>query len=279
MIHRIWLGGNPLPAEFERYGETWREHHPGWELRLWTDSNLPELEYRELFDQGRNPAERADVLRQELLLRFGGVYVDTDVECLRSIEPLIDGVRAFAAWSHRGRIGNAVLGAEPGHPAIERILHAMRGRVGKGNVIQATGPLLVTEVLADAPDVTLFGPETFYPFSPRDARPADASALEGAYAVHHWEASWKTREELQEFARRLKQRVDRLEEKNAKLERSRGRLRKRASKARAQNRQLEARLRRTRRRLRAIERSRWWRLRARLAGGARRVRRVRRRRG
>jgi hypothetical protein len=43
-------------------------------VRLWTDDTLPELERRAAFDRGRNHAERSDVLRYELLLRFGGIY-------------------------------------------------------------------------------------------------------------------------------------------------------------------------------------------------------------
>ena len=34
--------------------------------------------------------------RLEILLLYGGVYVDTDFEALRSIEPLLGGVAGFA---------------------------------------------------------------------------------------------------------------------------------------------------------------------------------------
>ena len=98
IIHRIWLGGDPLRDEFDHYGDTWRNHHPGWEMRLWTEDDLPELGLTEALARGRHQAERADVLRYELLERFGGVYVDIDFECMRSLEPLLDGVEAFAAF-------------------------------------------------------------------------------------------------------------------------------------------------------------------------------------
>ena len=46
-------------------------------------------------DPARNLAERADVLRYEILRRHGGVYVDVDVECLRPLDDLLTGVRGL----------------------------------------------------------------------------------------------------------------------------------------------------------------------------------------
>ncbi|NYK77369.1 hypothetical protein GPW07_24425, partial [Salmonella enterica subsp. enterica serovar Typhimurium] len=87
-----------MPDEFARYGESWRRHHPSWEVRLWTDENLPDdLVRKEAYERLRKPAERSDIIRLEVVLRYGGVYVDTDIECLRSIEPLIEGVEFWTA--------------------------------------------------------------------------------------------------------------------------------------------------------------------------------------
>ncbi|HZQ64003.1 MAG TPA: glycosyltransferase, partial [Gaiellaceae bacterium] len=96
VFHQIWLGPDPLPAEYAAYQQTWLEHHPGWTLRFWTEDNLPlPLRRPEAAERLRVPAERANILRLELLWRFGGVYLDTDFECLRSIEPLIEGAELF----------------------------------------------------------------------------------------------------------------------------------------------------------------------------------------
>src|SRR5947209_2921327 len=83
ILHRIWVGPDPLPEEFVAYGESWARHHPGWEQRLWTEDDLPEIRWDEIRDRRRVPAERANLLRYELLLDFGCVYVDADLECLR----------------------------------------------------------------------------------------------------------------------------------------------------------------------------------------------------
>jgi mannosyltransferase OCH1-like enzyme len=118
VFHRIWVGPDPLPREYAAYGETWAKHHPDWELRLWTEDNLPEGVRPEVYERLRAPAERANILRLELLWREGGVYMDTDFECLRSIEPLIENAEVFITLAKADRVNNALMGSVPGHAAI-----------------------------------------------------------------------------------------------------------------------------------------------------------------
>ena len=268
-----------MPEEFEHYGETWRRHHPDWEMRLWTDSNLPELRYPDALERCRNHGERSDILRSELLYQFGGLYVDTDVECKRPLEPLIDDTSAFAAWVRPGRIGSAVLGAEPGHPAIERLLTEMQDRVGSGSQIEATVGLL-TEVLSQAPDVEVFDSETFYPYHPRH-NPANGREFPNAYAIHHWGLTWKTKDDLRERVRGLRDKLERVEAENQRLVRRERKARRKLKRARKRGNELE-------RQLRTMRRSRWWRARRlfrpvapaarRARGGTRRLARGARRR-
>ncbi|MGI8804182.1 MAG: glycosyltransferase family 32 protein [Thermoleophilaceae bacterium] len=253
-----------MPERFESYGESWRRHHPDWEMRLWTDSNLPHLRFPDAVERGRNPGERSDLVRYEVLVHFGGVYVDTDMESLRSIEALIAEADAFAGAVRAGKLGNAILGCAPGHPAFGRLLEEASGRSGSGHVSGATGPRLVTEVLTASGDVTIFPPEAFYHFHHRRSPTKDAETP-GAYAIHHVDASWKTADDLREDIRRLRNRLDRADARNQRLRRSRRRLGRRAKKARLRRRTLSRRRDRVGRRLATIERSSWWRLRARLA--------------
>jgi mannosyltransferase OCH1-like enzyme len=181
-----------MPEEHERFGETWRRHHPGWEVRLWTDADVP---VPAVAARARNIAERADLVRYEVLRRHGGVYVDTDVECLKPIDDLLDGVRAFAAYEVPGRLCNAVMGGVPGHPALARLLELAELTAGRGHYPEATATLFLTRVFEPFEDVTLFGPERFYPFlwEGEGERATEHGGRVGSdtYAVHHWAMSWK----------------------------------------------------------------------------------------
>jgi hypothetical protein len=243
-------------------------------MRLWTDEDVRPLLPAWILRRARSHSEASNLIRYEVLRRFGGLYVDTDVECKRPIEPLIDDAPAFCAWVRPGRIGSAVLGATPGHPAIETLLTEMQSRVGKGNQIEATVGLL-TEVLSAASDVTVFESDTFYPYHPRH-NPADPDGdFEGAYAVHHWGLTWKTRDELRDRVRGLRDKLEEAERETEKLKRQRRRLRKRLRRARARNEKLAAELDGSGRRARSARAGGWSRARRLARPAAPLVRRIR----
>lgn len=196
VIHRIWLGDAPLPAEAVEFGETWARHHPEWELRLWRDADLPPLRHQDLFDRATSLAERADIARYELLLRFGGVYVDTDFECLRPLEPLLDDVTAFLATEDGRNLSIGIIGAVPGHPFLQAVVAALPASIAERGARppnQVTGPGLVTALAEGDPELRaglrVFAAELFYPYLYNEPyRRHDA--FPDAYAVHHWAASW-----------------------------------------------------------------------------------------
>jgi len=192
-IHRVWPGSDAMPEEYRHYGESWARHHPEWEMRLWTDADAPELRCVDAMSRARTYVERSDLIRYEVLRRHGGVYVDTDFECLKPIDPLLEGVSAFAAYPRAGtsKIATGVMGCVPGHPAFERAterVHEAVGSVRHGE----TGPWLMTEIVRQFPDVTVFGAELFYPYHWTELHLRDAE-FPDAYGVHHWSLRFLTK--------------------------------------------------------------------------------------
>jgi inositol phosphorylceramide mannosyltransferase catalytic subunit len=202
VFHQIWVGPDPFPDEFLPYQQSWLEHNPGWQLRLWTEDTLPEHARRpEIFEQLRNPAERSDILRFELLWQHGGIYTDCDFECLRPIEPLLDEVRFFAGYRKPGHLSNAILGATPHHPLVDRALDQIRPRTTYGTLDKdGTGPTFLDRLIATDPTATLFDHTVFYPRTLDQRRTA--------HAVHHKTRSWKDadslRADLAKFEERLR---------------------------------------------------------------------------
>jgi mannosyltransferase OCH1-like enzyme len=272
IIHRIWLGGEEMPAEYVAFGETWRRHHPEWEFRTWTDSELPKLTFPDAFERCRNFGEASDVLRYEVLHQFGGVYVDTDVECLQPIDRLVERVSAFAGFARPNVIGSAIVGAVPEHPAITKTLEVVCAGAGSGPQVQATGPVALTRVLGEAEDVELFDRATFYPLDYWQIpfSDVDRGDLGESYAIHHWHATWQTRENLMLRTRELMLKSrERRQRDQAALKRKDRRLRAAADRET----KLAAQLERAQSRLERIEGSRWWRLGRRLDSMRRAARR------
>ena len=167
-----------MPETYVRFGETWREPPPGL-----GDAAMdrrpppgPDLSRRvRALPQLRRVVRRPAIRDPQ---PHGGVYVDTDVECLRSLEPLIGDATAFAAYARPGLIGSAVVGSVAGHPAIAKTLAAVCAGAGSGRQVEATGPVALTRVLEGAEDVELFGRETFYPFDFWEIPFTDTNALD-----------------------------------------------------------------------------------------------------
>lgn len=214
VIHRVWPGSDAMPEEYRRYGESWARHHPEWEMRLWTDADADELRCAEAMSRARTYVERSDLIRYEVLRRHGGVYVDTDFECLKPIDPLLEGVTAFAAYPRAGtsKIATGVMGCVPGHPAFERAaerVHEAVGSVRHGE----TGPWLMTEIVREFPEVTVFDAELFYPYHWTELHLRDVE-FPDAYGAHHW--SLRFLEKLHLRHEKAAHRIEELEERLAR---------------------------------------------------------------
>lgn len=127
MIHIIWIGPKPFPYQ-ENY-DSWVNLNPEFKVKLWTDMNIPTLHNKKAFGYMKSYAAKADILRLELLYRYGGIYADADSRCLRSIYPLISGLRCFGMTGNRGNVANGFLGSVKKHPAFEKLVYGLEGHI------------------------------------------------------------------------------------------------------------------------------------------------------
>lgn len=189
IIHQIWIGPDPLPDDQRPYIKSWKRHHPSWEHKLWTEENLPEDPVRpEILERLRTPVERADILRLEILYRYGGVYVDTDLECLRPLDDVIGDERFVGVCLKPGRVTNTFIASAPGHPLLERALRDVRPMKvywtmsSTVSIKEVAGPPFLARLVSDYADVKLLEPPLFFPSTPEDR--------ERAVAVHHMARTW-----------------------------------------------------------------------------------------
>jgi len=172
VFHRIWVGP-AMPTLFETFGEGWQRLHPDWKMCLWTEAELPPLVNQRLYDAasdicpGFEGQFRSDLARFEILHRYGGVYIDTDFECLKPIDALLEDVDAFCAWEIQDEVANnAIMGCVPGHPLLFDLVAGLPDRVSRlagSRPAKMTGPHYLTSVLRRHPDVKVFPEEWFYP--------------------------------------------------------------------------------------------------------------------
>ena len=240
-FHHIWLGPDPLPDDHRPWIDSWRRHHPKWEHRLWTEENLPEDPIRpEILERLRAPVERADILRLEILYRRGGVYLDTDLECLRPLDDVL-GDEEFVGVCHKpGRITNTAIASVPSHPLLKQALDNVRPMdmywtSSSQRLKEVAGPLLLERLVADY-DVKLLEPPIFFPSTPEER--------ERAVAVHHMARVWHNTTTLRAAMLRAEKRLEQTKAKLAQEERAHAATKKRLAKL-EEGREKRARLRRS----------------------------------
>jgi hypothetical protein len=151
-IHLIWLNGPPPAAVLHR-ASAWRLANPGWELRLWTEPDVPPDARPEVDERLRAPAERSDVLRLDVLRREGGVVVAPELRP-RPLDRLVGHATCFAAASH-GRPLTTLVGSTPGHAAIDAAIAEQRPREWSGYDPDATGGGALERALGAGAEIEL----------------------------------------------------------------------------------------------------------------------------
>lgn len=190
VFHRVWLGKKQMPRDFEDFGKQWLELHPGWEMYTWTDKNLGPLRVGDIAAWHQAPAhsQRSDVIRFLALNYYGGVYVDTDVEPVKNIEPLLRDQTFVAGREDESTVCTAVIASVPRHPVMQRAIRELSGGIPEGAPKSWTGPPVLTKA-TKGQQASILPPEVFYPYHWREPE-RRGEAFPDAYAVHHWAGSW-----------------------------------------------------------------------------------------
>ena len=170
IIHQTWKTEYiPYDIYDRRWVESWTRYHPDWLTVLWTDARLRELgracypAFEAMYAEDVPGIYLADFGRYMVLHHFGGLYVDLDYECLRSLEPLLEGHRFVTCYAGDTclELNNALIAAVPGHPLTldymsacdARWTEAVRsGRVRELGPGPITGPVMMTEITDAAPE-------------------------------------------------------------------------------------------------------------------------------
>lgn len=203
IIHQVWLGGK-VPDVFVGYMHSWLEKHlDGWIYKLWTDENVAALDLynQKYFDAVDNCGIKSDIVKWEVVYRFGGVYIDTDFECLKSLDVLhytydfYTGIQPLD--TQYLQLGAAIFGAVPGHPILEHCIKTVKDDWNQKGIPAKTGPIHFTKSFfavagkhSDMIDIA-FPASFFYPLGCRqDHSDYDSWMKPEAFAVHWWAKSW-----------------------------------------------------------------------------------------
>ena len=84
IIHQIWIG--PIKPPYSLLN-TWKNNHHDWEYILWDEEKLKNEHFinQKLIDHTDIITIKSDLIRYELLYKYGGIYIDADIICKKKI--------------------------------------------------------------------------------------------------------------------------------------------------------------------------------------------------
>lgn len=197
-IHQIWLGDKKAPKEWM---ETWQKMNPNFVIHIWDYDGLKlfKLKNDRVFEDFMSTKEycgAADVARAELVERIGGIYIDADCICIKTLEdaPFMQS-DFFAVYDHEvpghpGRINNGVIGAVPKHQILKDYIK----KIGEATEIRppwkTIGGKLLTECINKQINqiayISILPAYTFWPENHNGLR----TRIEGeCYSQHFWGTS------------------------------------------------------------------------------------------
>jgi len=213
-IHQIWIGPKTPPKMFKASQESLKTYHPDWEYKLWTDEDIPGLQLynQKFYDLSNNYGEKSDIVRYEILNKFGGIYVDVDFLCFKPFDVLLQynfwaSIEPLDACYNTG-INNAIIGSIPNHPILRHCIETIKESwYSSKSLFVRVGPIHLKESFLkyahenyDDETIIALPKSFFYPldFNKRfqfNKAKVDYTNLHSiikpeSFAVHLWAGSW-----------------------------------------------------------------------------------------
>ncbi|MCH9753979.1 MAG: hypothetical protein K0T99_03675, partial [Alphaproteobacteria bacterium] len=90
IIHQIWLGPKQIPKKHLEYSKEWQKLHPDWEYKLWTEKEIENWNFgsKDLFNKAASYQEKSNLLRYEILIKYGGLFLDFDYKPFKNFDAI-----------------------------------------------------------------------------------------------------------------------------------------------------------------------------------------------
>ena len=161
IIHQTWKT-TEIPDEWKDAVNSCKEIHD-YKYILWTDEDMiifvkkefPHL--YELYTSYKYDIQRCDAFRYLVLYKYGGIYLDMDIVCKKSLDKFLNYDIVFARSSNIGDyFTNSFFMASPMHPFFLYCINNLHNNIdsykyfGKHlHVFNSTGPDFLTKMIKE----------------------------------------------------------------------------------------------------------------------------------
>lgn len=203
IIHYCWFGGNPLPPLAVKCINSWREYLPEYEIREWNEDNFDLTAFPFALEalENRKFAFISDVCRLHALKEYGGIYMDTDVEVLRSLDKFLHH-SAFSGFENDDFVPTGIMASEKGGQWVTELLAYYDGRSfirQDGQLDTLSNTFIITQMMKDKGFIMnntfqeIESYVTFYAndvFCPKSYKTGRIELTDDSYCIHHFAKSW-----------------------------------------------------------------------------------------
>lgn len=180
IIHLIWFG-NKRPEKFNFTLNEIKRINNDYEIKEWNDNNINfELVQKDFFNKTENLGSKSDILRFELLNKYGGIYMDYDFIQIKKFDELLN-YDFFIGSGNENETWNSIAGSIPGHKISKDFLEGLSkvtpvikndNEDEIGMVMSKTGPYYIHKIYNNnrsLPNIKHLDKNYFFPF-PADER-------------------------------------------------------------------------------------------------------------
>ena len=213
-IHYFWFSGDPYPDKVKRCLDSWHKFCPDYEFKLWSLENYKtdNVFCNEALSK-KVWAFASDFGRCDVLYRYGGIYMDLDVELIKPLDDLLYDDGFFCFESKEGVDPGSGMGCTKCNEVFEKIckkyenLHFINedGTFNKVDILKQYTSVLEDYGLKKTGRYQLVNGIAVYPplvFSPYSYQTGIDSRYGNTYGIHHWVSAWISEEQRMEMENR-----------------------------------------------------------------------------
>ncbi|SCA91292.1 putative Glycosyltransferase, DXD sugar-binding motif / GT32 [Pseudolactococcus piscium] len=202
VIHYCWFGGNVLPDSALKCIESWQKFCPDYEIKEWNEKNydVNKIQYVKEAYQEKKYAFVTDVARLDIVLQEGGIYLDTDVEIVKSLDELLVH-EAYMGMETVGRVNTGLgFGAKKHNQQIKANLELYTdAKFGDMmTCVTYTTNMLLRLGLKKNNEVQEINGLVILPtdyLCPLSFETSNLDITENTYSIHHYDMSWKDKKD------------------------------------------------------------------------------------
>ncbi len=207
IIHYCWVGGAPKPKSVLYCIDTWKKFCPDYEIIEWNESNynFQKNQYMKDAYEAKKWGFVPDFARLDIVYEYGGIYLDTDVELIKSFDSLLN-QKAFMGFENTGdgeyfvNCGQG-FGAEPHHDIIKAardLYDNISFYKDDGSLNLLASPYYTTQTLRqfgliqenrkqELDNMVVYTSDVL---CPKNFRSGVISITDNTVSIHHFTASW-----------------------------------------------------------------------------------------